>query len=120
MSNPIQEAAERRRKALQEVNSEMEHQISKWGIQTWPNYQREDVIASTGATGIVEVAKQIADDRMASRELSWLDIMCEEFLEAREEAVTGNLEALREELIQVAAVALSWVGSIDREAINPS
>jgi len=45
---------------------------------------------------------------------TWSHILSEEHSEAVEAAVRGNTSALREELIQVAAVAMAWVEDLDR------
>lgn len=51
----------------------------------------------------------------ANRPLSapWLGILMEEVGEAATETFDGNLEDLRAELVQVAAVAVAWIESID-------
>lgn len=43
-------------------------------------------------------------------------ILNEEFCEAIEQAALGNQKNLREELVQVAAVAILWIEAIDRRA----
>jgi hypothetical protein len=125
MTEPLSIVATRRRHALEEVNDEMERQIDKWGVQEHPSYKHKDLIGylddmaddmpSRNELTITQAAKDLCDSRLGAGECSWQDILNEEFLEARDEAIAGNTEALREELIQIAAVALSWVGSIDRE-----
>lgn len=124
MSEPIQVTSARRIHALFEVGAEMERQIDKWGVQEHPSWKYADVFMLRNALGVTQTmpltehAKQVCDVRMnplVGIDVSWQDILNEEFLEARDEAIKGDLISLREELIQVAAVALSWVGSIDRE-----
>jgi len=109
-----------------EALCEMESQVAKWGWQDHPSYKHTDVFGYMETfikLGIprlyrpaTEVAKNLCDTRLSAEECSWLDILNEEVLEARDEAISGDDEALRKELIQVAAVALSWVMSIDRKA----
>jgi hypothetical protein len=48
---------------------------------------------------------------VSTKQLTWRDILLEEVYEAFAET---DSDRLREELIQVAAVALSWVDAIDR------
>lgn len=45
---------------------------------------------------------------------SWMHLLREEFAEAMAELDSGSTERLRTELLQVAAVAVSWVETIDR------
>lgn len=101
---------------LAQVGQEMDRQVAKWGEQNHPSQYGYDVIDCV-AHPTAQDAKDLCDGITAGVEqgtLSWTDIFLEEVLEAREEAVSGNLEALKEELIQCAAVALSWVESIER------
>jgi len=46
----------------------------------------------------------------------WSLILTEEMGEAAKEALENNPQALRAELLQVAAVAVNWVMQLDREA----
>jgi hypothetical protein len=101
---------------LAQVGQEMDRQVAKWGEQNHPSSYGYDVLDSV-AYPTADDAKYLCDSITTGIEegvLSWTDIFLEEVLEAREEAVGGNLEALKEELIQCAAVALSWVESIER------
>jgi hypothetical protein len=107
--------------ALALVHQEMKRQVAKWGEQSHPSYKHDDVIAVLEhhaqldiAGSITEHAKEICDCRLGSSECSWQDILNEEVLEARDEAMYGDLTKLQEELIQIAAVALSWHNSITR------
>jgi len=106
-----------RQMVLVETGNEMSRQVEKWGVQNHPSYKHFDVLAMRGEYVTAEAAKHLCDSRLNASECSWLDILNEEVLEARDEAIAGNTEALREELIQVAAVALSWVQSIDRNEL---
>lgn len=107
------------REVLQRVEDEMTRQVAKWGEQNHPSMWGFDVIDSF-PHACAEDAKYVCDSIVNGTEsgvLSWTDIFLEEVLEAREEAKLRNLEALKEELIQCAAVALSWVESIERNGI---
>lgn len=68
-----------------------------------------------GTGGLVAVdaanrAKALTDRHAVTGDLTWKDILDEEVREAFAE---GNPVLVREELIQVAAVALAWIAAID-------
>lgn len=95
------------RDVLEEVAAERERQIRKWG--------RQDHLES-GSGGShnrtrANIAKAEYDDMVAYGELQWIHILTEEFWEALAEPEGPEL---RQELIQVAAVAIAWVEAIDR------
>lgn len=54
------------------------------------------------------------NSRAAAGVVSYADILLEEVAEAMDEAALDDTDALRKELIQVAAVAVAWVECIDR------
>lgn len=55
-------------------------------------------------------------ERMEAHDVRWLPVLTEEVGEvARALCDDGGLERLREELIQVAAMASAWIAAIDRE-----
>lgn len=70
---------------LQEVHDERRHQDAKWGANR--------PLFST----------------------PFLAILMEEVGEAATDTFAGSLEELRTELVQVAAVAVAWIESIDNE-----
>jgi hypothetical protein len=90
----------------EEILSEVDRQVDQWGEQNHPD-----------GTGIAEDAaraervKVMNDYFVSTKQLTWRDILLEEVYEAFAET---DSDRLREELIQVAAVALSWVDAIDR------
>ena len=91
---------------IHEVYAERVAQETKWGEQNHPD--------GTGGRGRVASANaaRIACQSSAERgEVTFLDILAEEVAEAFAET---DPELLREELIQVAAVAVAWIESIDR------
>lgn len=95
-----------RRPVLAEVDAERARQDAKWGEQS----HKDD----TGYRYLVEkanIARRECDTEFASGNGSWRLILREEFAEAL--ACIDPAE-LREELIQVAAVAVAWVEAIDR------
>lgn len=102
-----------------EMLDETHRQIEKWGQQNWPMYTTDIFdIAWCPQDITANAAKAICDDKANSGELSWLDICTEEYLEAREEAVLGNKEALRMELIQAGACIISAIASLDRNGLE--
>ena len=58
-----------------------------------------------------EFAKRYNRRRVANGRITWLHILEEEFYEAMAETDPAKL---REELVQVAAVAVNWIEAIDR------
>lgn len=107
---------------VDEVLEECERQVVKWGLQRRPGYTQLDALdhAEHFETQVTtDMAKAICDFKIADGTACWMDILLEEFMEARDEAKAGNKAALREELIQVAAVVVSAIQDLDRtEAEN--
>jgi hypothetical protein len=105
---------------LGEVLAERIRQDEKWGEQNWPSFiprtfadmEREN-IARSGYYGILTeiAAKHNTQRRFAMQTGTYADIFVEEVAEA-----IGALDEahLREELVQVAAVAVAWIEAIDR------
>jgi len=102
---------------LTEVAAERLRQDERWGEQNHPD-----------GTGVVplrasliaillgrpsEEAKKLNAVAVRQDALTWNLILLEEVLEALEER---DPERLREELVQVAAVAVGWCEAIDRRA----
>lgn len=95
---------------LGEVLLERRSQDRKWGEQNHPD--------GTGATFRVRAAdtqRVITEVAFEKGEGTWALILLEEVAEALAES---DPEALRAELIQVAAVAASWVEAIDRRTVK--
>lgn len=97
---------------LSEVLNERRRQHAKWGQQdlldgTGPG-MLEDI--STGVTSAAD-AQRACMERARDGDLTYSDILWEEFAEAMEESDPARLRA---ELLQVAAVAVQWVEAIDR------
>lgn len=94
---------------LIEVDLERSRQDEKWGEQNHPNgtglYQQE---------AAAERARRVCDRNFRSGCGTWADILREEFHEALAEEDPARL---REELLQVAAVAVAWIQKIDRESL---
>lgn len=97
---------EKTKKVLNEVLLERGRQDKKWGEQDHPNGTNE--VFNFDA----DMARNKCDYNFKVGEGTWLDILREEFYEVMAEEDPFKL---REELIQVAAVACSWVEAIDRK-----
>lgn len=101
-----------------EIGAERARQDAKFGDQT----HLPDGYLLASATDLYYAVNQIlapADEAkatcqgaFASGKGDWACILVEEVAEAVE--AIGDPEALREELIQVAAVAVAWVEALDR------
>lgn len=92
---------------LGDVDEGMESQYRMWGEQNHPDGTRSDLVSRFFA----ESAKQACAEAASRGQLTWRLILEEEVREAFAET---DPSLLREELIQVAAVAASWAEAIDR------
>jgi hypothetical protein len=103
MELPIEREADVR--AVGDIVSEMDRQVTLWGVQSWPDGTGGDVSAHLART-----AKHLCDTAKKNNHMTWLDILYEEFAECR---AANSAPELREELVQLAAVCASWVRDID-------
>lgn len=106
---------------LIEVHNERRRQDAKWGIQDHPDLparwvgRSPDLVAKFMGTPIASLAKALCEYEHEVHGVDcWALIDSEENSEAYEQAALGNLEELRKELIQGAAVKVAWVEAIDR------
>lgn len=117
------ERAVRSAHVLIEVADERRAQDEKWGERNHPNGTGPDLDiiddigyfpGEDGNAGLAECAKDRTDalSHVPGR-VTWAHILTEEWAEAMAE---DDPALLREELIQVAAVATQWVEAIDRAA----
>jgi hypothetical protein len=90
---------------LAEVAAERHRQDQRWGEQNHPD--------GTGPAwaGDAALARKECKHAADSGDLSWRHILLEEVAEATAEQESVRL---RQELIQVAAVAVAWAQAIDR------
>lgn len=103
-----------------DIEEERERQDKKFGEQNWPDLDPVLVETRRGPSrhaDDLEIptairAKQLVGFAAARKELCWGKILVEEVAEAVEAA--ANKTNLREELIQVAAVAVAWIEAIER------
>lgn len=104
--------------AIMEVVKEQQRQVDKWGKQSHPDFTKNPLLPPNLAVMMsptASCAKSVCDSKASRGEVSWNDIFIEECLEAAEEAKKGDVQALRKELIQVAAVCCSWIDDIDQK-----
>lgn len=100
-----------------EVLHECDRQVVKWGLQRRPAYSDMDGLDHAERFEVAlttDMAKAICDFKIEDGTACWIDILLEEFMEARDEAKLGDIAALRMELVQVAAVVISAIQDIDR------
>ncbi len=95
------------RKVLGEISDERRNQFKKWGDQNLPDGTSEAV------TYIADEMRKVCDAAAKDGTLTWQDVLMEEVAEASCEV---DPVRLREELVQIAAVATAWVEAIDRRA----
>lgn len=102
-----------------EIIQERVRQDAKWGVQNHPDgtgpYRR--ILKGAGINLDLRTGAELANIFRAKCQANgpnddnWRDILLEEVFEAMAEE---DQDRLRTELIQVAAVAVSWVECIDR------
>ncbi|HVV52180.1 MAG TPA: hypothetical protein VHO06_21100 [Polyangia bacterium] len=92
---------------LDEVREERMRQHERWGEQNLPDGTR-NARANRTRRG---AARRACDKAAASGKLTWLDVAEEEHAEIRCEE---DVDRLRAEIIQKAAVLVQWVEAIDR------
>lgn len=93
------------------IHREQERQVAKWGEQNHPSFTSVD--DRERRIEIAELVKASVDSSAAVGSLAWEQILTEELVEAQAEIEDPT--ALKTELIQVAAVALSWIESVERK-----
>lgn len=93
---------------LEQVHAERLRQDAKWGEQNHP-----DGTGGGTSSMVADIARKQCQRAFAEGYGTYKDILNEEVYEAFAESDKAKL---REELIQVAAVAVAWVEKIDREA----
>ncbi len=93
-----------------EIFGERDRQDEKFGEQNHP----DTLETITGASFACEMAKRQCAADIKNGRVNWRNILDEEVCEAFEQASTEDDIKLREELVQVAAVAMNWIECIDR------
>ncbi|MCI3246482.1 NUDIX hydrolase [Streptomyces spinosisporus] len=97
---------------LGEIVAERERQDAKWGEQNHP-----DGTGNQSQQERADFARRWCDSAFQSGYGTWADVLAEEVAEASAESDPAKL---RTELIQVAAVAINWIGAIDRRTQQPT
>jgi hypothetical protein len=90
---------------IEDVAQERASQDARWGEQNHPDGTHH----SWGREA--DTAKDAYEQAVAAGVMTWQHVLLEEVMEAFAET---DPVTLREELIQVAAVAVAWAESIDR------
>lgn len=108
-----------RARIFSQIQAERGKQQAKWG----PCQQLPDVPSRQYRQGMsvfthhqvprASEARQACQDAARVRECAWSHVLLEEVFEALEEAEAGNIEALKEELTQCAAVISQWLEDIE-------
>lgn len=93
-------------RALAAVATELKRQDDKWGVQDHPDDVEAGHWVPRG-----EALEFTARYSLSEETVSWAAILAEEVGEALQ---ADDPEALRAELVQVAAVAIQWAAAIDR------
>lgn len=88
-----------------EVRQERARQDARWGVQNHPNG------TSPQFKGLADSARNATRKAASENRVTWMHIAKEEFWEAMAES---DRDRLRAELIQLLAVGVAWVESIDR------
>ena len=98
---------------LSQVQAERDRQDAKWGVQDWPSVRGVGDQACKEYNLPSEAqAKRRCDEAFDTGRGTYADIALEEFCEV----VNAPDDAhRREELIQLAAVCVAWVQTIDRK-----
>lgn len=91
---------------LEQVGDERGRQDAKWGEQNHP-----DGTPGQAHRMFADIARHNCDRAAERGEVTWTDILNEEFNELLAESDPAEVRA---EAIQVAAVAVAWVEAIDR------
>ena len=92
---------------LADVEDEMDAQVEKWGEQRHP----DGTIDSEESEWQADFDRTLCQEAAGNGTLTWRHILQEEVSEAFAEV---DPDKLREELVQIAAVAGSWMRDIDR------
>ena len=98
-----------------EALAEIGRQVERWGEQNHPDISRYDHAPSARSEyrDRANRWKAANDGRAMIDSTAWDGILLEEVYEALAEADPAQLRA---ELVQVAAVAMNWIGALDRRA----
>jgi len=98
---------------FEEIRAERRRQDEKWGEQNYPmlGYLLDDSALSSPSIPALKSTLEIARRRWETGKAGWFDILIEEACEAFLET---EPEKQRDEMIQVAAVAVNIIEYLDR------
>jgi len=96
-------------RVMYDVEDERQRQDAKWGEQNHPDGKKP---RSAPFANNSSYQRGLTDRAARDGRLNWQHILREEVAEAFD--AIGDDKALREELIQVAAVVVAWIEAIDR------
>lgn len=106
-----------RRAVLEALSKERARQEAKFPGQTCPDGTGHRDEREAGGIISAKSARSLCDQAFSDGGGSWAHILIEEVAEALEETAPGPL---RKELVEVAAVCLRWIDSIDGRSVSPS
>jgi len=102
-------------KIFEEIRAERKRQDEKWGEQNCPMLGKDRYYPGWEKRypeiGVISVQLEVTKERIRKVEYGWFDILLEEVCEAFLET---KLDKQREEMIQVAAVAVKIIEYLDR------
>jgi hypothetical protein len=90
----------------EEIDTERQAQLQKFGEQHHPDGTADDFTARA----MRDSARVVCQFRAERGTVTWVDILDEEYWEARAETDPAKLRA---ELIQIAAVCAAWIHDLD-------
>lgn len=93
--------------AITAVKAETWNQLALWGVQNHPDGTR----CSRFGLDALKAAREVYEYKRAHGVVTWASVLEEEFWEVMTEE---DPEDLRAELVQLAAVCVSWIEAIDR------
>lgn len=101
---------------IKQIIDERKRQHKLWGEQNHPSIVKDFPHPLSEYYGIrdEEEAKIICESRLIHNEGTWADIFLEEVSEVIH---ADSPEKMKEELIQVLAVGVAWIQSIDKNEI---
>lgn len=99
---------------LEDVAVERNNQIDKWGYQTHPDLLDGREGCRADYAMLSGFYRDRNDQAEVQDECDWTTILLEEVYEALAES---DRKRIREELVQVAAVAVAWIEDIDSELL---
>lgn len=100
-------------KILSDIGEERGRQIERFGNQLHTDTNDLYRQVSRGISTADTFRNRYACEQASTGDACWHTILLEEVAEAIEEACEGDKEKLREELVQVAAVAAAWIEQLD-------